>query len=172
MIPVTYIKRNTRALSSCFDKASRAGKPLMVLLYAKLVIIEISGWVEMSMDDVVQRAGRKLKVKANCKYLEDRVVKKNFGFDYEDNFRKMLMQVVGLVELEALEGGLDGAKFQKMKAALALLKQARNTVAHTYVKNPTGGITITAPSLAVAYFDDIYDGLKDFETNMKARRLI
>lgn len=169
MIPVTYINRNAKALTICFNKSTT---PLMSVLYAKLFIIEVGGWVEISMDDLVERAGNKLKLTKNIAKLDSDIVGKNYGFDYERNFRAMMMRVIGLVMLEKLEIRLDIAKQTKMKAALDLLKKSRNTVAHTYVKKPVGGITITAPSVAMSYFNDIYSGLKDIETHMKKLKLI
>ncbi|MFZ3116953.1 MAG: hypothetical protein WA159_01420 [Variovorax sp.] len=144
----------------------------MTLFYAKLVIIEVGGWVEMSMDDLAYRAGKTLVAAPNAKYLEREVIRKNYGFDYEKNFRPMLMKVIGLVRLEKLERNLDVSKHTKMKAALELLKNARNSVAHTYVKNPSGGMVIAAPSVSLSYFSDIYDGLKDIEEKMKSLKLI
>lgn len=172
MIPVTYIQRNAKTLTTCFNKSIKSKKTLMMILYAKLIIIEIGGWVEMSMDDIVERAGKDLKMTNNISHLKTDVIKRNYGFDYAGNFRPMLMKAIGIVKLEALEQRLDISKFTKMKAALALLKDARNAVAHTYVKNPTRGITFAAPSLAMSYFRDIYDGLKDIEVHMKALKLI
>lgn len=169
MIPVTYINRNTKVLTTCFNKSTR---PLLTFMYAKLVIIEVGGWVELSMDDLVERAGKNLKLSPNIKKLNDDIIKKNYGFDYDRNFRQMLMKVIGLVILEKLESGLDVAKFTRMTAALELLKKARNAVAHTYVKNPSGGAIIAAPSVSMTYLQDICNGLKDIETQMKKLKII
>lgn len=169
MIPVTYIKRNTHLLTTSFNKSTQ---PLMALLYAKLVIVEVGGWVEMSMDDLVERAGKGLSKTENIKLLEKDIIKRTYGFGYEQNFRPMLMKTIGLVKLEKLEGKLDTSKQTKMKAALEMLKASRNSAAHTYVKSLAGGATIDAPSVSMSYFQDIYDGLKDIESNMKSLKLI
>ncbi|AKU23503.1 hypothetical protein [Massilia sp. NR 4-1] len=168
MIPVTYINRNTSALTVCFNKAN---KPLLTLLYAKLVIIEIGGWVEMSMDDLIERAGKKIKDPKNVKVLEQDI-RRNSGFQYDTNFRPLLIKVVGLVRVEQLEAKLDMVKHTKMKAALDMLKAARNSVAHTYVKNPSGGAVIAAPSVSITYFKDICDGLMNIESEMKKLKII
>lgn len=169
MIPVTYIKRN---ISTIGGRYKAANKPLDVLLLAKLAIIEVGGWVEMSMDDLVVRCGRKLKEPANETYLMNTIIRTTWGFDYKKNFRKMLMQAVGLTTLEMIEGAVDGAKFAKMTAALNLLKAARNDVAHTYVKRITVAAPIPAPTVVAIYFQDIYIGLKDMEAVMKQLKLI
>ena len=59
-----------------------------------------------------------------------------------------------------------------MKAALDMLKAARNSVAHTYVKNPSGGAVIAAPSVSMTYFNDIYAGLMNIEMEMKKLKMI
>lgn len=168
MIPVTYIHRNAKILTVCFQNSN---KPLLTLLYAKLIIIEIGGWVEMSMDDLIERAGKKIKEQKNNKSLEADV-KRNSGFHYDTNFRPLMIKVIGLVQVEQLERKLDMAKHAKMKAALDMLKAARNSVAHTYVKNPSGGAVIAAPSVSMTYFNDIYAGLMNIEMEMKKLKMI
>lgn len=169
MIPVTYIKRNISTIGARYNAAN---KPLDVLLLAKLAIIEVGGWVEMSMDDLVFRCGRKLKKPENESYLVNTIIRPTWGFDYRKNFRKMLIQAIGLATLEIIESAVDGAKFAKMTAALNLLRAARNDVAHTYVKHITVAAPIPAPTVVATYFQDIYIGLKDMEAVMKQLRLI
>lgn len=125
----------------------------------------------MSMDDLIERAGKKILHEKNSKALESDI-KRNSGFHYDNNFRPLLIKVIGLVRMEQLEKKLDVAKHTKMKAALDMLKSARNSVAHTYVKNPSGGAVIAAPSLSVTYFNDIYAGLMDIEKEMKGLAII
>ncbi len=168
MISVTYIQRNVRTICAGYRAAA---KPLHTLMLAKLAIIEVGGWVEMSMDDLVLRCGKKLKESKNDDHLKKVIVKNTWGFDYEKNFRQMLIRAVGLVTVEKIELRLDGAKFAKLNAALDMLKTARNNVAHTYVKHPVVTAPIPAPMVVASYFNDIYDGLKDFEKVMKSLRL-
>lgn len=169
MIPVTYIKRNVNHLGTSYRKSH---KPINSLLYAKLAIIEVGGWVEISMDDLISRAGARLMVAANKKHLEKKIIERTWGFDYHSNFRSMLIQVVGIICVEKIEKSVNAGIFAKMQAALTLLKTARHDVAHTYIKNATFGAPIPAPSVVLSYFADIYAGLKDIEATMRKMRLI
>lgn len=169
MIPATYIKRNIGTIAAGYKAAK---SPLQVLLHAKLAIIEVGGWVETSMDDVVLRCGKKLKDKKNNSYVKDDIVKNTWGFDYTKHFRQMLIRVVGLVSVERIEAEVDGAKFAKMIAALKMLKTARHNVAHTYVKHVAVTAPIPAPNVVASYFNDIYVGLKDIEGVIKKLKLI
>lgn len=169
MIPITYIRRNVGIIDTKYRAATI---PLHNLLYAKLAIIEVGGWTEVSMDDLVLRAGAKLKDTTNIQLLEGKIVDRNWGFDYKKNFRNMMTQTVGLVTLEKIEKKVNGTKHTKLIAALGLLKDARNSVAHTYIKKIAISNPIPAPSVTNTYLNDIYDGLKEIENVMRQLRLI
>lgn len=169
MIPSTYIKRNISTIGAEYKSAK---KPLQIMLYAKLAIIEVGGWVEMSMDDLVLRCGAKLRNPSNISHLKKDIVDRTWGFDYNKSFRQMLIRAVGLIAVEKIESTVDGGKFAKMTAAIDMLKTARNNVAHTYVKNIAVTAPIPEPAVAATYFNDIYVGLKDMEAVMKSLKLI
>ena len=53
------------------------------LFYSKLAVLELCGWIEESMDDVVLRCARRhLKDQANITYVQNEIVKRTHGFDY------------------------------------------------------------------------------------------
>ncbi|WLH46673.1 hypothetical protein [Pseudomonas beijingensis] len=167
MIARTYIERNLKVLTKSFNTAPNT---LLTVLYAKLVIVEVGGWIELSMDDLTKRTAKNLKETSNIKE-RDQIIKSNYGFDYDRNFRGMLIKMIGLVGVETLEKRLDAVIHQKMKVALSNLKIVRNQVSHTYVKNISLG-TISAPSQTHSYFLDVYNGLLDMEKTMKTLRII
>lgn len=163
MVSKSSIVRNLSIISRLFNKTSN---PKEALFYSKLAILELCGWIEESMDDIVKNyANRKLRNSNNISYLDKEIIKKVHGFDYHNNFRKMLMQVVGLIRLEIIESNLDQTKLQHMLIALNALKGQRDSVAHTHIK----GITprIDAPSVIKQRFTDVYEGLKRFEHELK-----
>jgi len=103
------------------------------------------------MDEVVLRcAVRHLKSADNRKYCRDTVVERTYGFDYHNNFRFMLIRLLGLVNVENIEARVDERKHNSMVAALASLKTQRNTEAHTHLRGTTR--TINAPSVTIAQF--------------------
>jgi hypothetical protein len=99
----------------------------------------------------------------------DELIKKNSGFDYDGNFRKMLMQVIGLRNIERVERKVDAVKFQLFRAALTALRTSRNPVAHTYLKGTA--YTLDAPSVTQARLPIVYDGLVAVEDAMAKLRL-
>lgn len=161
MIAKHDILKDLDALDLLYQKASGLKEPLF---YSKLAIIELCGWVEMTMDDIVLTCA-KLYVREtrNLNWLE-KEIKKVSGFTYEDHFRKMLLWFIGIACLEMMEAQLDSAKFDMMKSKLTALKNIRNPVAHTHLKGTA--TTLNAPSITISYFNPIYEGLNDIESKL------
>lgn len=162
MVGKSSILSNLSIINRLFNKTL---SPKEALFYSKLAILELCGWIEESMDDIVKNcANRKLRNSNNIEFLKE-IIKKVHSFDYHNNFRKMLMQVIGLIRLETIESRVDQTKLQHMQAALNALKSQRDPVAHTHIKGIT--LRIDAPSVTKQRFMDVYEGLKNFEHELK-----
>jgi hypothetical protein len=133
-----------------------------------LAILELCGWIEISMDAMVRRCAKKnLRLQANRQFT-DTIIRRTYSFEYDLHFRKMLIHVIGLTSLEKIERRLDPVEFQKLTAALHALKLNRDNEAHTYIKGVTA--VIDAPSVTRGRFKDVYDGLEHFDRTMKRLR--
>lgn len=136
--------------------------PIETLMYAKLGVLELCGWIEESMDKIVIEAShRSLASQTHRVYIEKQIVKRNHGFEYEDNFRKMLIGVIGLKGVQEMESQVDRALFDPMCGALNTLKPNRNSYSHTYLKGAT--TVIDAPSVSIQHCQTIFAGLRDVE---------
>ena len=165
MIAKSYILANLKGL----EKKFKTSPPKDALYFSKLAILELCGWIEESMDDVVIRCAKAhLKDAANLKYIEGDVVKRTYAFDYE-KFRFMLIRLVGLVNVERIESKMDAVLKLKFASTLDALKRARDSEAHTHIKGVAR--VINAPSITIAQFQDVYAGLKEVEKLVKAAKL-
>lgn len=159
MIARVYMEENLRRLDRLYRRAST---PKESLFYAKLAVLELCGWIEESMDDVVIRCSiRSLRDQQNRSFVNDSVVRRNYGFEYNKHFREMLIKVVGLAQIERLEKHLDPAKHAKFKATLGALATVRNSEAHTHLKGMTR--VVNAPSVTISHFNDVYIGLREYD---------
>lgn len=166
VIAKSYILENLKSLDYRYKKARSAKEALFC---SKLAILELCGWIEESMDDVIRRcANKKLENHVNRKYCENQIIGKNYGFDYP-NFRSMLIRLMGLVAVEALEKKVDATKCATLKATLHSLKRTRDSEAHTHIKGRTR--TLNAPSLTIAHFYSLYEGLQEFELKIRNAKL-
>ena len=163
MVNKTEITRNLKELNARFQRTSR--NPRDPLYYSKLAIMETCGWIETTMDDMVSTCAKKyINNVDNVKYLDERI-RRNYGFHYDRNFRRVLIDAIGLINVERLERTVDQAKFGSMKSALETLTIERNRAAHTYTRNAT--INISAPAVTNANFVRVYEGLKDIERTLR-----
>lgn len=166
MINKTEIQSNLTQLDNLYK---RAKTPKKGSFYSKLAILELCGWIEESMDDVVGCcATRHLKEWDNLKLVKH-TIKLTHSFEYDPNFRGMLALVIGIINVEKLERNVNQKKFQRMKASLHSLKERRDPQAHTHLVGTTS--TLDAPSFTYGRFLDVYYGLKDVETCLRKTRL-
>lgn len=167
MIARTFMEGNLRSLDRLFREAASRKH---ALFYSKLAILELCGWIEESMDDVVLRcATRSVRSAANRDYVQNQIVKRTYGFDYERHFRAMLIRLLGLVVVERIEGIVDPGKAARLKATLTTLTTVRNTEAHTHVKGVTK--VINAPSVTMTHFLAAYEGLSEYDRVIRSRRV-
>lgn len=133
--------------------------------YSKLALIELCGWIEETMDDIVLRCAKRcLKSPANQKFI-DKTISGTHSFEYEP-FRKMLMMVIGLATLEKIEKKLEKTgKISALKGYLGNLKDSRNRAAHTHTKGTL--TTYDAPSKTKRDFDKIYGLLKELDAELQ-----
>ncbi len=166
MIAQSYILSNLKALDRRYNQTKSSKEALFC---SKLAILELCGWIEESMDDIIIRcAMRHLKDNENRKYCKQQIIKKTYGFDYHNNFRFMLIRLVGLVVVEKLESQVDAAKYGTMKATLDALRTVRNSEAHTHLKGTTR--TLNAPSFTIGQFRPVCDGLLEFDRVIRLTR--
>lgn len=165
MITKTNILKNLNQLDAAFRNAKSQKHSLY---FSKLAILELCGWIELSMDNIIEcHCNRKVKLKDNKNFVKNDVVRRTYGFDYEKNFRKMLINLIGIVGCEKIETKLPLPVHAKFIADLNALKKARDSLAHTYLKGAVATIHIDAPSVTKARFTTIYDGLIEIEKGLR-----
>jgi hypothetical protein len=163
MIAKSYLLKNLETLDKLYNSSTSVIKGLF---YSKLAILELCGWIEESMDDVVRTCGnRRIKDKSNKTFLEDTIIKKTYGFEYDKHFRDMLINVIGLVGVEKLEKKIDSKKLAILRATLTSLKTFRDNEAHTHLKGVTK--RLNAPSVTKAQFLLVYEGLKEIDDKLR-----
>jgi hypothetical protein len=163
MIAKSYIKGNLERIERLYNKSSNIQDGLF---YSKLAILELCGWIEISMDDIILRLAKKhLKQSKNIGFVEKEVIKRTYGFDYSRHFRKMLINIIGIAGVEKLEKKIDSIKFQLMISSLDSLKLYRDSEAHTYIKGTTK--RMDAPSVTMNRISDIYNGLKNIDDELR-----
>lgn len=163
MVARSYIMKNLNDINKHYLLTSNLK---LKLYFSKLAILELCGWIEESMDDIVIKfANRKLKIVNNIDLVRNKFIKYNHGFHYESNFRPMLIKTIGIINVEKIENRISNAVMHLFKSALGNLKTKRDNEAHSYIRGVTR--TIQAPSITIREFNQIFNGLKEIEEKIK-----
>lgn len=163
MITKSYLLKNLEMIEKLFNSSTSTAKGLF---YSKLAILELCGWIEESMDDIVRKcAHRKIKKLEDQKEIEKKI-RKTYSFDYNQHFRPMLTEIIGRVGVIRLERKINPVKLQVLQAKLSTLKTYRDSEAHTHIK----GITkrLDAPSVTKANYLLVYEGLKEIDDKLRS----
>lgn len=162
MVAKTYIQKSLKDLERLYNKASSRRNEFF---YSKLAILELCGWIEESMDDIVIRCtNRNIRDQSNQKKSRA-IIDRTYGFHYDTHFRNILTHIIGLKGVEVVEKKLNIQKFLRFKSTLGTLKKPRDKQAHTHFKGIA--TTIDAPSATLAKFNSLYEGLKEIDEKLK-----
>lgn len=164
MIAKSYIEKSLIELNNLYNNSSSQKK---AIYYSKLSIIELCGWIEEICDDIILRhSNRCLKLNDNKRYIKQ-IIKRNNGFDYDNNIRPMLIKLIGIIKLEEVEKKLEkkGGQITILKSTLETLKIERNKAAHTYLKGSTR--LFSSPSISLNHFHILIKIFKLIENELK-----
>jgi len=163
MIVKGYIESTLQELEMLYLQHQSVKKDIY---YSKLALLELCGWIEESFDAIVKTSIiDKLKSEAYKNILKA-TIKKNYGFQYSNNFRPMLTKAIGLYKSEKIERKIDSSgKVQVLSTTLGNLKQVRDDNAHTFIRGTT--TTVQSPSITISQFQRIYPIIKEFEREVK-----
>lgn len=119
------------------------------LLSSKASILEVCGWVEEAMDQIVIDCATRCTLSApRIASVKKRYIEKTYGFHYENHFEKMLIAVVGYKNLEQIE---LIAPVNNLQSILRNLTKLRNHYAHTHFDSsnpfPSSLTSIPTPSI-------------------------
>ena len=172
MIHVDKIEKTLKWLEKRYDNSKNAeieeGK-----IYSKMAILELSGWVEESMDDIIWNMADKKLDSNNAKKRLEKVISNVNGFTYKKHFLEMLRKSIGVINEEVVEKKIrdraDGTLI-KFEIALNKLYDERNPLAHTFSQGRQQ--YVVSPSVAKSYYDDICSGLRAFEEEISKNQNI
>jgi len=163
VINVTDITNTVNDLDALYNS-----NPLQATYFSKLALLELCGWLELTMDSIVlDCANAKLTEQSNKDHMEKSVVGMTYGFHYDQHFRPMLMKIVGLIKLEQIESGLIASgEMSILESQLGSLHQTRKRAAHTNINGAT--VTYEAPSKIKQYLAALHPILQKFDTALQA----
>lgn len=149
------LKRDILPLLEDIDSAFGGADPQFSALYSKMAIIELCGWLEQSFDSIASRCVKNRIATPVYRDVFNSIVSKNYGFHYTKNYRRMMLQTIGVLQMEQLELQLTATGEKNiLESTLEILGVERNRAAHT----TTAGAmpTYQAPSTTISQFKNLF----------------
>lgn len=168
MISKGNIEKSLKAINRQFNYANKR-RPADAPYLAKLAILELCGWIEMSMDDILEKNANRLLLPnvQEIARFNNNVIRNTWGFKYEKHFKRMVVALIGIIGFNKIESRITPTILGTFQAELGNLTQVRDALAHTYIKGAAAP-SIDTPSVTIGRFNNIYTGLKEFEKLMRS----
>ncbi|WLT36820.1 hypothetical protein NON20_11905 [Synechocystis sp. B12] len=102
MIDTEDIEKTLLSLEDLYNEAEQTNEIRKLSFFSKLAIIEVCNWIEEVQDKMLMQLTQDKINEENKKYIGE-IIKNNHGFGYNKNFRKLLLNIIGIIELEKVE---------------------------------------------------------------------
>jgi hypothetical protein len=157
MLPSNEIRTRLSDINTLYISETDTIK---ALLWAKLAALEVGGWTEECIDKIITDFVISKNTPSKDKILER--LKRIYGFKYSTEFRSIVVETIGTIYFDKIEG-LITLDCQKLESALTELKSSRDISAHTYTKIDSA---IDAPSKMIDLLNKIEAGLYSFNQKL------
>jgi hypothetical protein len=138
------------------------------ILYSKLAVIEFCGWIEQTFDAILENyISNKIVLPKNVDFIKNSIIKRNYGLHYDNNFRNLIRNIIGMNRLENFEDYLENTNgsLTIFRTKLEMYTRERNNAAHTYSPNGTT-ITYQSPSAVLSEINTLTPILQTIETEI------
>ena len=160
MVAYQDIEKTLKQLDSMYLKYT--GDPSFLIILSKTALIEFCGWVEQSIDQILNDYLDSHRFEANMHTFIEGQIKKNYGFRYE-NILKISCITIGAYNLGNV---LKKINSDQLKALLNTYSDKRNRAAHTHIHGTTANYD--APSLILNGFHQIKPIISDIENEIRS----
>lgn len=139
--------------------------PDMPVFFSKLAVIELAGWLEDSIDDMLFEYLDNHLLDAQIITVVKNTIKKNYGFKYEGNIQKICIAVVGANNWENIIDKLNDTDLNNLISITNTLSTSRNNAAHSSIVVTR---TFNAPSITLSDFRKIKPAIMTIESEISS----
>lgn len=164
MIDYISIKNTLELLEQEYNSALNNDKSdqQMPILFSKLAILELCGWIEVSIDNVLyEYVNNNVSKEENKKIIKERI-NVNYGFKFKSNLQPLFCSVFGIKNYETIIGTLSEQELANMQTTLGNLAKTRDFAAHN---NTETGMTprYNAPSQIISDYKNLKPAFEKIE---------
>lgn len=133
----------------------------IVNVLSKAAALELSGWIENTIDNIILPLAQTRFSNYNYTYLST-LVKQVHGFSHDNHFRKLLIYLIGIKGFENMLSSINAVNYNSLKADLTNHYNDRKDLAHNHIIGITPRIVATSTTLTRFY--NILHGLQDIDS--------
>ncbi|GHU62191.1 hypothetical protein FACS189445_4980 [Spirochaetia bacterium] len=162
MIDSTQLKILLGEIDTSFQNETDTNR---ILLWAKIATLEVSGWTEECIDDLLNAYLD--SINPLCKNELLKKIRSIYSFHYSNDFRNICVQILGNIMFERIQKKIP-LECQQLESALNGLKTNRDKYAHTHIINKS---PLDSPQRSLEYLNKIEIGLRRFMAELRKMRL-
>jgi hypothetical protein len=163
-VKINDLRKNLDILEQLFTNTNEKKK---VILFSKLALLELCGWIETTMDSIINENAKKRNLDPEDEKFIRGKVTRTYSFEYI-KFRDLVILLIGVKKTKLLETSMNN-NFVLMEAKLNELFTKRCKLAHTHSDRTTK--IIDSPQIMKSDFNDLLKYLKEYERKLKRIKL-
>ena len=140
--------------------------PQLPILFSKLAILELCGWIEVSVDKVLyEYVNSNLSKEENKKFIKEKI-DGIYGFKFKTNLQPLFCSVLGIKNYETIIDTLSEQELSDMQTTLGNLAKLRDFAAHN---NTQVGVTpnYNAPSQTITNYRKLKPAFEKIEKEIQ-----
>lgn len=131
-VDYTTIDTILSTLETQFSSAVTLSDPTLSILYSKLAVLELSGWIEESIDLILFNYLDNKLISADCINKTKKIIENNYGFKYESNLYHIFLCALGSNNWENIIDTIGDAHMNLLSTKCGEYTLQRNDAAHKY----------------------------------------
>ena len=158
-VDYTTIETILNELEAQYSRTLGLANVTLPVAYSKLALLEMSGWIEESVDTILYNYIDNKILDVDCKNRVRDIIEHNYSFEYKHLYH-MFICTLGVNNWENIIDAISPARISVLTTKCNDYKRKRNDAAHTYQLVTT---TYPAPSQVISDFHVIRPILFDVE---------
>ena len=154
MLYTSQIRKTLAFIDREYNKHVTSYERERPIMYSKLGILELSGWIEEGFDEIARNCVRRRLKTTQARDILENKIDRTYGFTYKKHSRELLSIAFGTIKLLEIEKSLErDGSLSLLTSELEVLNRQRQKAAHTFTKGTT--LSFDAPSVTIARFKKI-----------------
>lgn len=130
-VDYTTIETIFSVLEAQYSSTISSSDQTLPIAYSKLAVLELGGWIEVSVDTILFNYIDNKILDADCRRIAKNVINRNYSFEY-NHLSHIFICALGVNNWENIVDHVGGADMSILLSVCNSYKSSRDNAAHTY----------------------------------------